>query len=139
MKILAFTVLLAAFSGASLAVRCAASENVKASKISLKDLKAAIADGKVTLLDCNGTKTFARHHIPGAIDLEAKKAKLAELLPAQKDALIVSYCGNENCPKYKQGVEAAAKLGYTQIKYFASGISGWIDAGEKTEFSDKNK
>ena len=130
MKRLAFIVLLMAFSIAGLAVQATASEGGKASRISLKDLKTAMANGSVTLLDCNGAQTFSRYHISGAIHLDANKDGLAALLPAQKDALIVSYCGNENCPKYKHGVEAAAKLGYTNIKYFEPGISGWMDAGE---------
>jgi rhodanese-related sulfurtransferase len=92
-----------------------------------------MTDGKVTLLDCNGTQPFSQRHIPGAIDFEANKDRLAELLPAQKDALIVSYCGGGSCPKYKHGAEAAARLGYTKVKYYGPGIRGWSNAGEKTE------
>ncbi|MGD0091148.1 MAG: rhodanese-like domain-containing protein, partial [Planctomycetota bacterium] len=128
MKRFAFAVLLMAFSIAGWAVQATAAEH-----ISLNDLKSAMTNGKVTLLDCNGTRTFARGHIPGAIDLDANKDRLAALFPAQKDALIVVYCGNEDCPKYKRGVEAAAKLGYTQIKHYAPGIRGWTNAGEATE------
>jgi rhodanese-related sulfurtransferase len=133
MKLLAFIVLLIAFSIAGLAVQATAAEGANPPRISLKDLKTAMAKGKVTLLDCNGTQAFSRRHISGAIDLAVTRGRLAALLPAQKDALIVSYCSNENCPMYKQGVEAAAQLGYTKIKYFAPGIRGWINAGETTE------
>ena len=130
MKRPAFIVLLVVVSIAGLAVQATASEGATSSRISLKELKTAMADGKATLLDCSGTESFSRHHISGAIDLEANKERLTALLPAQKDALIVSYCSNENCPRYKKGVEAAAELGYTQIKHFKPGIRGWVDAGE---------
>jgi rhodanese-related sulfurtransferase len=129
MKILALGVLWMAFSIAGWAVPATASES---SSISLKDLKAAMADGKVTLIDCTGTDPFSQRHIPGAIDLEANEGRLAGLLPANKDALIVSYCSNKNCPRYKRGVEAAADLGYTRIKHYAPGIRGWTEAGETT-------
>ena len=139
MKILTFVALLAVFSITGWAVQATAAEGANFPSISLKDLKAAMADGTVALLDCNGTQTFSQRHIPGAIDFEANKDNLAKLLPAQKDALIVSYCGNGNCPKYKQGAEAAAKLGYTQVKHYAPGIRGWTNAGEKTEAVANNK
>ena len=62
----------------------AASEKV--ADISHDDLKAAIAAGKVTLIDVNGSETYNAGHIPGAIDFEANAEKLASLLPADKSA-----------------------------------------------------
>ena len=98
--------------------------------ISLADLKAAIASGKVTLIDVNGTDSYKEGHIPGAIDFEANQAKLAALLPADKSALVVAYCGNPHCNAYKEGAAAAEKLGYTHVKHFPLGIQGWKKAGE---------
>jgi rhodanese-related sulfurtransferase len=110
-----------------------AAEEVQFAHISLADLKRVMADKKVTLIDCNGAVSYNRNHIPGAISFEASQAKLGEVLPAAKDALIVAYCGNEHCPAYKKGATAAAKLGYTNVQHFSPGIMGWMDAGEKTE------
>jgi len=101
--------------------------------ISLADLKQAVADKTVVLLDCNGTKCYACGHIPGAIDFETAKADIAKVLPADKSALVVAYCGGPKCMAYKAGSEAATKLGYTNVKHFSGGISGWKDAGEKCE------
>lgn len=101
--------------------------------ISHDDLKAAMASGKVTLIDVNGTDTYKSGHIPGAIDFEANEAQLASLLPSDKSALVVAYCGNEKCGAYKQGAKAAEKLGYTNVKHYSKGIAGWKKAGEKTE------
>jgi rhodanese-related sulfurtransferase len=109
-----------------------AAETQRFPDISLSDLKKAIADGKVTLIDCNGDVSFANGHIAGAIDFHANQGQLAKLLPADKSALIVSYCSNPRCGKFKDGAEAAASLGYTQIKHFAPGIRGWTSAGEPT-------
>lgn len=101
--------------------------------ISLADLKKAIEDKAVTLMDCNGTKSYASGRIPGAIDFDSAAADLAKRLPKDKAALVVAYCGGPKCMAYKAGTEAAMKLGYTNVKHFSGGISGWKDAGEKVE------
>lgn len=100
--------------------------------ISLPDLKSAIAKKEVTLLDVNGTKSWEAAHIPGAIDYRANTEKLASLLPKDKNALIVAYCGSPRCSAYKAAAQAAKDLGYTNVKHYSGGISGWKEAGEKT-------
>jgi len=101
--------------------------------ITIPQLKDAIQAKQVTLLDANGTKSWKAGHIPGAIDFKANPDKLASLLPADKGALVVAYCGGPQCQAYKAAVEAAQKLGYTNIKHLAAGISGWTKAGEATD------
>lgn len=101
--------------------------------ISLADLKQAIADKTVVLLDCNGSKSYAAGHIPGAIDFEGAEADLAKRLPKDKATLVVAYCGGPKCMAYKAGAEAATKLGYTNVKHFSGGMSGWKKAGEMCE------
>ena len=101
--------------------------------VTIPDLKADIAAGKVTLLDANGTKSWKEAHIPGAIDFKGSKDNLASLLPKDKNAPVVAYCGGPQCMAYKAAVKAAEELGYTNIKHLPAGISGWKRAGEKTE------
>ena len=101
--------------------------------ITVADLKKAMADQAVTLLDCNGSASYAKGHLPGAIDFDAAKANLAKLLPADKGTLIVAYCGGPKCLAYKQGIEAARKLGYSKLKHYSGGLSGWRKAEEKLE------
>jgi len=101
--------------------------------ISITELKAKIAAKQVTVIDVNGADSFKKGHIPGAIDFSAKKAELAAVLPKDKDALIVAYCGGPKCNAYKQAATAAEKLGYKNVKHLSAGISGWNQAGEKTE------
>ena len=45
------------------------------------ELKAAMKEKKVTLLDVNGSDTYKKGHIPGAIDFEASEAQIATKLP----------------------------------------------------------
>jgi rhodanese-related sulfurtransferase len=101
--------------------------------ISLDELKADIASKKATLLDVNGSASYANGHIPGAIDYSAHAADLAKFLPSDKGALVVAYCGNEHCGAYARAAEAARKLGYTNVQHFKPGIAGWKAAGEPTE------
>ncbi len=97
-----------------------------------------MASQKVVLLDANGSESWQRGHIPGAIDFAANKENLASVLPKDKDVLVVAYCGNPQCPAYRQAANAAKKLGYKNIKHLTAGIMGWRDAGEKMEPAPAN-
>jgi len=101
--------------------------------ISINDLKTAMNSKSVILLDANGTDSYKEGHIPGAINFEASKGKLSKVLPKDKNALIVAYCGGPQCQAYQAAAKAAEKLGYTNVKHLKAGISGWHDAGEKME------
>ena len=103
------------------------------SDVTIPALKAAIAAKTVTLIDANGTDSWKKGHIPGAIDFAGSGAKLAEQLPKDKGALIVAYCGGPKCMAYKAAVAAAEKLGYTNVKHLPAGIHGWQEAGETME------
>ena len=101
--------------------------------ISIDELKQAIADKKVTVIDVNGTGSFTKGHIPGAIDFAATGGDLTGKLPDDKGALVVAYCGGPSCSAYKAAANKASELGYTNVKHLSAGISGWLQAGEATE------
>ena len=101
--------------------------------ISIADLKKAIDEKKVTVIDVNGSSSYKAGHVPGAIDFSANKADLASKLPADKNALVVAYCGGPSCSASKAAANAAEKLGYKNIKHLSAGISGWKSAGEKLD------
>lgn len=107
--------------------------------ISIAEVKSAIKAKKVTLIDVNGSESYAKKHVPTAVDFDAVQKDLAKSLPTDKDALIVAYCGGPKCNAYKAAADAAAKLGYKNVKHMSAGISGWVDAGEKTEKAKKAK
>ncbi len=104
--------------------------------IKIPELKSAMAAKSVTLLDANGTESWQKGHIPGALDFQANKAKLASVLPKDKNALIVAYCGGPRCQAYKAAAKAAEKLGYTNVKHLTAGISGWQEAKETIQTAD---
>jgi rhodanese-related sulfurtransferase len=117
------------------AIASAASPQI--TDISQSELKDAIANRSATLLDVNGSDSFQKGHIPGAIDYLAHKKDIARLLPADKGALIIAYCGDIHCTAYRQAAYAALDLGYTNVKHFAPGIKGWKESGERTEAASR--
>jgi len=102
-------------------------------EIKIDELKTAITSKNVTVLDANGTDSWKQGHIPGAIDFATARGKLATVLPKDKSALVVAYCGGPRCGAYQAAAKAAEKLGYTNVKHLTAGISGWQAAGQKME------
>jgi len=113
--------------------RVAVAAEKECPEISIEDLKKAIDDKAVTVIDVNGTDSYKNGHIPTAVDFEANADKIEKVLPKDKDALVVAYCGGPACGAYKAAAKKAVALGYTNVKHLKAGISGWKDAGEKTE------
>lgn len=101
--------------------------------ISITEMKGLIKSGKVTVLDVMGSKSYKKGHVPSAIDFKGNAKNIAVLLPKDKGALIVAYCGGPSCRAYKAAAKAAEDLGYTNVKHMSAGISGWLQAGEKTD------
>ncbi len=126
--------LLAFLASASIAFTALAGEFPD---ISIAEVKAAIKAKKVVLIDVNGSDSYAKRHVPTALDFDTVEKDLAKHLPADKSTLIVAYCGGPRCKAYQAAANAAEKLGYTNIKHMSAGISGWVDAGEKTEKAKK--
>ncbi len=111
--------------------------------ITIAELKTAIKEKKVTVIDVNGADSFKEGRVPTALDWSAVKGDIAKKLPADKDALIVAYCGGPKCGAYAAAAKKAKELGYTNVKHLSAGISGWKDAGEKLDSGEykekKNK
>ncbi len=101
--------------------------------ITIPEVKKEIAAGKVVIIDVNGSQSFKKGHVPGAVDFAAVSKELASKLPADKGALVIAYCGGPACNAYTRAANAAKELGYTNVKHMSAGISGWVKAGEATE------
>ena len=101
--------------------------------ISTEDLKKAITEGKVAVIDVNGAKSFKKGRIPGAIDFSSQGKELQNLLPQDKNTLVVAYCGGPSCRAYMKGAKAASQLGYQNVRHLSAGISGWKKSGGKVE------
>jgi rhodanese-related sulfurtransferase len=131
---LSATVSVAAFAAnAKTAAPAAAPQQELAPQVSLDELKTLVQGKTATILDANGTDMYDAGHVPGAISYTKNEGKLASLLPKDKGALLVAYCGGPMCTAWEFAAKEAMKLGYTNIKHFKGGIKGWKDAGLAVE------
>jgi rhodanese-related sulfurtransferase len=78
------------------------------------------------LFDARPVKTFGKAHIPGAKPAHPKDDNFLSLLPANKNTLLVFYCGGSTCPFTAAAVDLAGKAGYTNIKGYQTGLPGWV-------------
>jgi rhodanese-related sulfurtransferase len=102
--------------------------------ITRDELKTAIDQGEVTVVDALPASYFAQVHIPGAVNLFLDEAaeRAAEVLP-DRSAAIVTYCSNLSCPNSEGVARTLARLGYTNVRKYGEGIQDWVEAGLPTE------
>ena len=75
-------------------------------------------------------------HIPGAINLpDTQFDKQVDRLPADKNTLLVFYCGGVDCPLSHNSAFKAEKLGYTNIKVYPQGMPDWAARGAQVAVS----
>lgn len=88
----------------------------------------------MTLLDARTGEYDDGRRIPGAKALapSATAEEAANAIPS-KDALVVTYCANLQCPAGSKLAAQLKTLGYTNIIEYPHGIEGWVDAGHEVE------
>lgn len=123
MKILALLTWLVSFTSFTYAADC--NSDATYSEVSKSELKQLIANKKVFLIDVNSQESYDKNHIPGAIHF-ASQNDFAKVLPKDKGALVVAYCGGVMCTAWKKAAIAACKANYTNVKHFKGGITGWL-------------
>jgi rhodanese-related sulfurtransferase len=70
---------------------------------------------------------YVKGHIPMAVSIpNTQFDNLTHLLPENKDALLIFYCGGLKCPLSHKSAFKAEALGYTNVKVFAKGYPGWL-------------
>lgn len=102
--------------------------------ISRDELRAAIDEGRVTVVDALGGTYYEQQHLPGAIPLVAAEVaeRAAAVLP-DRDAPIVTYCSNPACPNSGQVADLLTRAGYTDVRKYKEGIEDWVAAGLPVE------
>jgi rhodanese-related sulfurtransferase len=93
--------------------------------ITKKDLATVAASKSATIVDVNSSDSFAKAHVPTAFNYGQNEKNFDTMLPKDKTALIVAYCGGVQCSAWKAAAERACNMGYTNIKHFKEGIAGW--------------
>ena len=80
------------------------------------------------LYDARPGKRFGASHVPGAKSAFPKDEDFLSRLPADKNSLLVFYCGGPTCPYTGVAVKKAQEAGYTRLKGFQAGMPGWKKA-----------
>jgi rhodanese-related sulfurtransferase len=80
------------------------------------------------LLDVRGSDSYARGHVPGAIDLAQRKIVAAKLADYPADTVFVTYCAGPHCNGAARAAIRLARLG-RPVKIMTGGVTGWLDEG----------
>jgi rhodanese-related sulfurtransferase len=83
--------------------------------------------GSVTVVDVNSRRSWAEHHVPGAINLDSAAFADADL-PQDKNASLIFYCSNPMCRKAPTAAKRAKQMGYANAMVMSAGITGWLGA-----------
>lgn len=81
----------------------------------------------VMIIDARPYKPkYVKGHIPGAVSIPFSEFdKKTDLLPKDKDTLLIYYCGGLKCKLSHKSAKKAEALGYTNVKVFAKGFPEW--------------
>ena len=96
------------------------------SEIGKKELAKVSSDKTAFVIDVNSLESYKKNHVTNAVHFDSIQAQFAKSLPADKNHLIVAYCGGPKCEAWKKAASEACKLGYTNIKHYKGGIQGWM-------------
>jgi rhodanese-related sulfurtransferase len=70
---------------------------------------------------------YDKGHIPMAVSIpDSKFDKMTDKLPADKNALLIFYCGGLKCKLSHKSAAKAEKLGYTNVKVFPEGFPKYM-------------
>ncbi|MGH7572229.1 MAG: rhodanese-like domain-containing protein [Gemmatimonadota bacterium] len=87
------------------------------------------------LVDARDSVQFAQEHIPGAINISYVDIRPGARLPA-RDARIVLYCSDSDCPISQYAYDALTRLGYAEVYDMREGLQGWKESGYPTQIGE---
>jgi rhodanese-related sulfurtransferase len=101
--------------------------------ISPRDLQRLLEEGgSASVIDVNSSQSWAKEHVPGAINLDPA-AYESGALPTDRGSLLVFYCSNPWCRKAPNAAKRARALGYANVRVMSAGIAGWVGANLPVE------
>jgi rhodanese-related sulfurtransferase/predicted enzyme related to lactoylglutathione lyase len=102
--------------------------------VDIAELRAALADPDVVVIDAQGDGGFDRAHLPGALDvhLDDVLGQATHLL-GRTDQRIIVYCTDLECLGSEFVGTQLVQAGYTNVGRFPGGVAEWIESGLPTE------
>jgi rhodanese-related sulfurtransferase len=80
------------------------------------------------LLDVRGPQSYARAHVPGAINLPHRQIEAERMAAWPADTLFVVYCAGPHCNGADRAALRLAEL-KRPVKLMLGGMTGWADEG----------
>lgn len=99
-------------------------------QVDAAELREALMDPAVLVIDAQGDGQFETGHVPGALNFSLDA--VVEQAAAQIDDLdqrVILYCTDEACLGSEFIGTQLVEAGYTNVGRFAGGVAGWLDAG----------
>jgi mannose-6-phosphate isomerase-like protein (cupin superfamily)/rhodanese-related sulfurtransferase len=98
--------------------------------ITRDELRTALAEGGVTLVDARAAAPYRQCHLPGARHLaaDAPEDRVREVLP-DPAATVVTYSTDASCTHGPELAERLRALGYADVRVYPGGIEDWVGAG----------
>jgi rhodanese-related sulfurtransferase len=84
------------------------------------------------VVDCRSPASFAKGHIPGAINLPYRTMNAETTAKLPKEKVIVTYCTSVHCNASTKGALRLAQLGF-RVKEMLGGVRGWEADGYPVE------
>lgn len=91
-------------------------------------------DEDLVLLEALPEEDFEEYHLPGArnLPLDEVRERAGEIIP-DRDAQVVVYCANEDCPASPRATRVLLDMGYRNVRDYEGGKEEWRDAGHPVE------
>ncbi|HVL86744.1 MAG TPA: rhodanese-like domain-containing protein [Candidatus Thermoplasmatota archaeon] len=89
-------------------------------------------DPNVIVVDALGPESFAKRHLPTAVNLPAEAPDFErrardEILDVR--APVITYCSGPTCETSKRAARRLEAMGYENVLEFEGGLEAWANAG----------
>ncbi|QLE87126.1 MULTISPECIES: rhodanese-like domain-containing protein [Shewanella] len=119
------------FAGSGEPMGPATYHEIQLHTISMAEAESLLGQKDVLFFDVNTLELWAEGFIPGATFINVDNWQ--DLLPKEKDKVMVFYCANRLCNASEIAAREVMKLGYTNVRQMHDGIYGWRLSGRPTE------
>jgi len=115
----------------------AAREATEIGRVSLVEMKAALAQGGITIIDTRKSDLYKIGRIPGAVSFglaDKGKPLPVELGEGSKTKAIIVYCSSQRCTEAQAMAEyIASQVPTARVSIFAGGWAEWRRSGNRVE------
>jgi rhodanese-related sulfurtransferase len=89
------------------------------------DLKVALEAGEpIVVVDARSPESYAKGHIPGAVNIPHRTMSADTIANLDKTALVVTYCDGIGCNGSTKGALQMLRLGF-RVKELTGGLDWW--------------